>query len=51
LQLSKAELEANPNVPGIETARKFELAPSSLSCIKKHKESIRSAELGTGGGA
>jgi hypothetical protein len=39
------EVETNPNVPRIE------VAPSSLSCIMKNKDSIIIAQLESGGGA
>jgi hypothetical protein len=34
------EMENNPNTSVIEIARKFNLLPSSLSCIMKKKQSI-----------
>jgi centromere protein B len=39
------EVENNPKTPAIEIARKFNLPPSSLSCIMKKKESIVDEEV------
>jgi hypothetical protein len=45
------KVENNPNTPAIETARKFNLPPSSLSCIMKKKQSIADEEVKCGGEA
>jgi hypothetical protein len=39
------EVENNPNMPAIEIEQKFNLAPSSLSCIMKKKQSIVDEEV------
>jgi hypothetical protein len=44
-------VENNPNTPAIEMARKFNLPPSSLSCIMKKKQSIVDEEVQCGGEA
>jgi vacuolar-type H+-ATPase subunit I/STV1 len=39
------EVEKNRSTPAIETARKFNLAPSSLFCIMKNKQLILDEEV------
>jgi hypothetical protein len=45
------QVEKNPSTPAIEIARKFNLAPSSLFCIMKNKQSILDEEVKCGGEA